>query len=267
MSPPAEDAVSPAGDAVLCEDQGQVRIVTLNRPGRRNAFTADSYRLLARLLAEADRDPDVGAVLLCGSGPAFSSGVDLAALSEGPEAGAALAETFDQLIAALSSLGRPLLAAVHGPAVGFGATVLLHCDLVIVSDDARLRFPFTTLGTAPEAASSVLLPAMVGGQRAAELLYTSRWVGAEEAVAMGLALRSCTREILLAEALGLAEAVAAQPRAAVAAAKRLLRAGRTDLVRTALERERAEAHRLAEELGHLGSPGQPGAGGPGRPLQ
>jgi enoyl-CoA hydratase/carnithine racemase len=267
MSPAAGEPPSPTGDLVLCEDQGPVRMLTLNRPERRNAFTADSYRLLARLLAEADRDPGVGAVLVRGSGPAFSSGVDLAALSEGPDAGAALAETFDRLIEALSSLGRPLLAAVQGPAVGFGATILLHCDLVVVSDDARLRFPFTALGTAPEAASSVLLPATVGDQRAAELLYTSRWVDAEEAVAMGLALRSCAPEDLQREAIVLAEAVAGQPRAAVAGAKRLLRAGRAELVRGALDRERAEAHRLGEELGHLGAPGQPGAGGPGRPLQ
>ncbi len=259
--------MSTAEDPVRREDQGPVRILTLNRPERRNAFTADSYRALARLLAEADGDPGVGVVLLCGAGPAFSSGVDLAALSAGPDAGAALAESFDQLIEALSSLARPLLAAVQGPAVGFGATILLHCDLVVVADDARLRFPFTSLGTSPEAASSVLLPAVVGVQRAAELLYTSRWIDSTEAVAIGLALRRCASQRLLTETLELAGAVAGQPQAAVAAAKRLLRAGRTEIVRGALQRERIEAHRLAEELGRLGTPSQPGAGDPGRPLQ
>jgi len=248
---------------VLVGDDGAVRILMLNRPQRLNAFTAASYGSLARLLVEADGDARVHVVLLRGAGRAFSAGVDLDALRERPDAGAELGKTFDALLDALVSFHKPLLAAVHGPAVGFGATILLHCDLVLVADDARLRFPFTLLRTAPEAGSSVLLPSLTGPQRAAELLFTSRWVGGAQAVEMGLALRCCPPDRLAAEALELATAVAAQPPAAVAAAKQLLGAGRADAVRAALARERNEARHLSQALGAIGSTPRDGPAGLG----
>jgi len=243
----------PRRDAlVLVSDHAAVRTLTLNRPSRLNAFTADSYRSLARLLVEADGDALIRVVLLRGAGRAFSSGVDLHALHERPEAGGELGETFDELLDVLVSLQKPLVGAVHGAAVGFGATILLHCDLVLVADDARLRFPFTSLHTAPEAGSSLLLPSLAGPQRAAELLFTSRWIDAPDAVEAGIALRRCAPERLAAEAMELATTVAAQPPDAVAAAKRLLRAGRSDAVRAAMDRERVEARRLGELLGPIG---------------
>lgn len=240
-----------AGDPVLAETDGPVRTLTFNRPARLNAFTADSYRALATFLREADREPGVRVVVLRGAGRGFSSGVDLDALAGRPEAPVELGRAFDDVVEAVSAFSKPLVAAVHGPAVGFGATVLLHCDLVVVADDARLRFPFTLLGTAPEAASSVLLPALVGPQRAAELLYTSRWIDAAEAVALGIALRSCRREELDGEVGELARAVAEREPTAVASAKRLLRAGRPTEVRVAMARERREAGLLTAALGPL----------------
>ena len=182
---------SPSDQLVLDEDDGPVRVLSLNRPTRLNSFTAASYRRLTELLNAADEDADVLVVVLRGEGRAFCSGVDLEELSR--EGGRQLGATFDALIDALLKFGKPLVAAVHGPAVGFGATILLHCDAVLVADDARLRFPFTSLGTAPEAGSSMLLPATVGPQRAAELLFTSRWIDAPEAVRYGLALSSWPR--------------------------------------------------------------------------
>jgi enoyl-CoA hydratase/carnithine racemase len=249
---PAES--SPADRLVLAEDAGAVRTLTLNRPTRLNAFTSSSYRRLAELLRAAAQDPGIAVVVLRGAGRAFSSGVDLEELSDEPGGGLALRDTFDALIATLLALDKPLLAAVHGPAVGFGATVLLHCDLVVLAEDARLRFPFASLRTAPEAGSSVLLPLTVGPQRAAELLFTSRWIGAAEAVDIGLALRCCARDRLDEETRALAERVAQQPAAAVASVKRLLRAGRPELVGAAGTRERAEAQHLLAALGSLGRP-------------
>jgi len=238
---------------VLVVDDGAVRTLTLNRPDRLNAFTATSYRLLAELLVEADQDAEVHALILRGAGRAFSSGVDLDALRERPDAAAQLGETFDELLEALVTLDTPLLAAVHGSAVGFGATVLLHCDLVLVAEDARLRFPFTSLGTAPEAGSSMLLTALVGPQRAADFLFTSRWIGAAEAVSAGLALRSCPPERLEAETMDLAREVAAQPPVAVATAKRLLREARTEPLEEAFARERREARQLSARMGPMGT--------------
>jgi enoyl-CoA hydratase/carnithine racemase len=242
---------------VIADDDGAVRIITLNRPARLNAFTAQSYRSLADVLDTADRDPRVRVALLVGSGRAFSSGVDLDALTAAGAGGAAregrneFAETFDRLLHCLMAFGKPLLAAVHGVAVGFGATILLHCDIVLVADDARLRMPFTDLGTTPEAGSSALLPMQVGPQHAADVLYTSRWVDGAEAVRIGLAARSYPADRLRDEAGQLAQEIAARPPEAVAAAKRLIRAGRAGTTQAALDREREESGRLHAVLGPL----------------
>jgi enoyl-CoA hydratase/carnithine racemase len=245
--------MAPSDQLVLSADEGAVRSLTLNRPSRLNAFTADSYRVLAERLQEADADDGVRAVIHCGAGRAFSSGVDMDVLDEHvtAEEVTGLREAFEQLVDALTALTTPLIAAVRGPAVGIGATILLHCDVVFLAEGARLRFPFTSLRTTPEAGSSVLLPGVVGPQRAAELIYTARWIEATEAVAMGLALRCCSSEELEDEAEEFAAAVAAQPAAAVAAAKRLLRAGRADAVRAAVQRELHEARHLSDVLGPL----------------
>ena len=248
--------MAPADQLVLADDADTVRTLTLNRPSRLNAFTADSYRLLAARLGEADGDTRVHVVVLRGAGRAFCSGVDVELLGADeriPQRGGPgdLLEEFQRLMDALTTLTKPLVAAVNGPAVGIGATILLHCDVVLVADGARLRFPFTSLRTAPEAGSSWLLREAVGPQRAAELLYTARWVEADEAVALGLAVRRCPPESLGDEAQALALTMAAQPPAAVAAAKRLLRAGRADAVKAAVEREVGEARRLGQLLGPI----------------
>lgn len=254
MTPPA----SPSDQLVLANDDGPVRTLTLNRPTRLNAFSSASYRRLAQLLRDAAENPDVLVVVLRGQGRAFCSGVDLEELrADEGQGGQRLGETFDALVMELLGFAKPLVAAVHGPAVGFGATILLHCDVVLVADDARLRFPFTSLSTAPEAGSSALLPALVGPQRAAELLFTSRWIDAGEAVDYGLALSRCAREELDAEVGALAERIAQQPAAAVASSKRLLRADRMQVVSAASRRERAEAAWLSSNLGPPGSAGHP----------
>jgi enoyl-CoA hydratase/carnithine racemase len=229
-------------------DEDRVRIVTLNRPNRVNAFTANSYRRLATALDEADRAREVSVVLIEGAGSGFSSGVDVASIDA---EGQALGQTFDELLGSLIEFSKPLLAAVHGAAVGFGATVLLHCDIVFVAETARLRLPFTALGTAPEAASSALLPEIVGLQRAAEMLLTSRWITGREAVDVGLAARCWPEESLHAEARRTARALTELPDAALATTKRLLRTGATRAVREALNREKAEAGALRDVLGPM----------------
>jgi enoyl-CoA hydratase/carnithine racemase len=246
-------------EPVVSADEGPVRTITLNRPRRLNAFTAESYRALAAALKDADREAAVGAVVLTGAGRAFSSGVDLDALAEEGQARLDLAPTFNDLLETLMAFSKPLLAAVHGVAVGFGATILLHCDVVLVAEDTRIRFPFTSLGTAPEAGSSVLLPALIGPQRAADLLYTSRWVSGTEAVSLGLAAGCYAAGDVMGRARAAALLVAAQPGEAVAAAKRLIRSGRRDVVRAALARETGEARHLGEVLGPI--PRRPPDGG------
>ncbi len=237
-----------AESEILVRDEGRVRIVTFNRPDRLNAFTASSYHGLASALDESDAATDVSVVLLEGAGRGFSSGVDLAAVGSPDES---LAENFDHLINSLIRFSKPLLAAVHGAAVGFGVTILLHCDLILVAETARLRLPFTALGTTPEAGSSVLLPQIIGTQRAADLILTSRWISGREAAQMGLVARCCPEESLRSEALATAQAITALPDAALATAKRLLKAETAAAVQDALRRERREAGLLHESLGPM----------------
>ena len=248
MCQPVRPDSEPVEPEILVRDEGRVRIVTLNRPHRVNAFTAKSYSKLASALDESDAATGVSVVLLEGAGRGFSSGVDLAAVGSLDES---LGENFDHLIHSLVSFSKPLLAAVHGAAVGFGVTILLHCDLTLVAETARLRLPFTALGTTPEAASSVLLPQIIGAQRAAELILTSRWISGREAAQIGLAARCCPEESLRSEALATAQAITALPDAAVATAKRLLKAETAGAVQDALRRERREAGLLHRSLGQM----------------
>jgi enoyl-CoA hydratase/carnithine racemase len=226
---------------LLVTDDGHVRTITFDRPERLNAFTSEAYGALADALRVADAADGVHAIVLAGAGRAFSSGVDLDALRGGdPES---FGREFLRLLDALIDCATPVIAAVHGPAVGFGATMLLHCDVVVVARDARIRFPFTQLGTAPEAGSSVLLPAAIGAQRAAEILLTSRWVSGDEAAAIGLAAVAVPAEHVLQRALAIATTITEQRRTAVIATKRLLRASAAD-TRAAIARETDAARTL-----------------------
>ncbi len=213
-------------------------VLTLDRPEQRNAFTISLYRALTAALAEADRDRTVGAVVLTGAGPAFSSGTDLGELAEiaagnSPEGAA---EAFPGLLAALATIEVPLVGAVNGPGVGLGLTILPYCDLVFVARSARFRAPFAEMGVPPEAASSILLPIVMGWQRAAACLLTGDWLSADDAVAAGLALEVCDDGELLERALIAAHRIAHAPEGA-RRVKALLQSGRRDAVAAARARE------------------------------
>jgi enoyl-CoA hydratase/carnithine racemase len=147
----------------------------------------------------------------------------------------------------LAAFNKPLLAAVQGAAVGIGTTLLLHCDLVLASAEARFRTPFTSLGIVPEAASSVLLPARIGPQAAAHMLLASAWVDAQQALAQGLVWRVCPPESLLDKTLAVAAEIASLPLNSLVATKQLILDGRADLVKAAHGREVGELGRLVQE--------------------
>ena len=149
----------------------------------------------------------------------------------GPEHG------FPGFLRALADCDKPIVTAVNGVGIGLGLTMLLHTDVNFIAAGARLRAPFVTLGVVPEAASSYLLPIVVGQQRAAELLFTARWIGAEESVALGLTFAVVPRDQLLDVALAKAAEIAANPPAAVRHTKRLLRVWRRQAVDAARQRE------------------------------
>jgi len=231
----------PPSRILLHEAAPGVRVITFNRPEVRNAFDTAMYKEVTAALRDADGDATVGAVVLTGQGSAFTSGQDLAemaAIASGTAVEGA-GQGFMGLLDCLVDLSVPLLAAVNGVAVGLGFTLLPHCNLVLVDAGARLRVPFTELGVPPEAASSVLFPALMGWQQAARVLLTSDWVSAPELVELGLALEVCDAGTVLDETVSLAARIAAHPRAATRASISLVRAARRDAVLEANRREQA----------------------------
>jgi enoyl-CoA hydratase/carnithine racemase len=239
---------------VVPEDRGAVRVLVLDRPAKLNAFTADGYRVLSAELDAAADDPGVAVCVLTGRGRAFSAGVDLTALRR-PGGSAELGAHFDPLLERLARFPKPLVGAVNGLAVGFGATLLLHCDLVVVDDDAQIRMPFIALGTCAEAASSWLLPRRVGPQQAAWMVLSGGPLTAGDAVATGFALARADAGYALDDAVALAETLATHSVAALVANKRLLRHGWAERIAEVWAREKAAMAAIAEELGPIGGSG------------
>ena len=170
---------------IRINDQSRVRTIALNRPERLNAFSIQLVADLAAALQDAAADPEVSVILLTGTGRAFSAGADLKEIAEhmaNPAASGDVKDTaFVELIDTLADLPKPLIVAVNGVGVGFGMTILGFADLVFMSSEARLRCPFTSIGAPPEAASTYLLPLLLGRQNAAWALLSSEWISADEA--------------------------------------------------------------------------------------
>ncbi len=245
-------------DLLLVENVGLVRLLTLNRPDKANAFNEELYHAAAGALREAEADDAVSVVVFTGAGRVFSGGVDITEMTaaippEGEPAAArrgtessGMGRGFDAFVNALQSFPKPLMAAVNGAAVGIGFTMLLHCDLVLVSENSRLRAPFSRMGVAPEAGSSFLLPRRMGRQRAALALFTSDWILPEEAVAHGLAVKVCTADRLVAEAVELATHIAEHPLPSLMASKRLVIDAEREGILRARELEGQEFARLLQ---------------------
>ena len=244
---------STSGYTIAVEDHEQVRVLVLDRPQKLNAFTAEGYRALAAQLALTAEDRLVSVCVLTGRGRAFSAGVDLDEVSR-PGGGAELGAEFDVLLEGLARFPKPLVAAVNGPAVGFGATVLLHCDLVVVDERAIVRLPFVDLSTCAEAASSWLLPRRVGPQQASWLMLSGAALNADEAVATGFALARVPAGQALEEALEVARRLASHPLEVLVANKRLLREGDAERIAAVWRREKAAMADLAEKMGPIGWP-------------
>jgi enoyl-CoA hydratase/carnithine racemase len=206
---------------IQTERRGAVLHLRLDRPEKKNALTLEMYTALAEALRGAEEDPEVRAVLFSGAGDAFKGGNDLRDFLERPPTD----ETSPVLrfLDALVGSTRPLVAAVHGLAVGIGTTLLLHCDLVYAARGARFHLPFVQLGLVPEAGSSLLLPRRIGGARAAEMLLLGEPMEAEEALAAGLVSRVFPEEELMEQAFARAERLATQPPEALRATRTLLR--------------------------------------------
>jgi enoyl-CoA hydratase/carnithine racemase len=236
---------------VAVTDDGKVRVLTLNRPQKLNAFTPDGYRVLRGRLDDAASDPAVSVCVLTGAGRAFSSGVDLSYVSR-PNGASELGAEFDPLLERLATFPKPFLVAVNGLAVGFGATILLHCDVVVIDEGAEVRMPFARLGTTAEASSSWLLPQRVGAQLASWLVLSGAGLDAASAVSSGFALCTAPAGEALAATLERAQTIAAYRLPALVANKALLRHGWAERIAEVWGREKTAARALAEEIGPIG---------------
>ncbi|MCJ2122181.1 enoyl-CoA hydratase-related protein [Methylobacterium sp. J-077] len=225
----------------VAEPELGIRLITIDRPERRNALDRATYAGLAAALDAAGADEGLRAVVLTGAGGCFTAGNDLKDFQDVEAAGASPGLTF---LKALRGCPKPVVAAVEGHAVGIGTTLLLHCDLAYAGNGARFRLPFTALGLSPEGGSSYLLPFVAGTKRAAELLMLGEPFGAAEAVAAGLVNAVVPEGTALEVALGRARALAGLPPASIAATKRALRRGHDDRVARTLAEEAEVFHGL-----------------------
>lgn len=222
-------------------DDRRVRTLVLDRPDALNAFNEELYDATAQALLDAATDPEVAVVLLTGHGRAFSAGTDLLEmhqLATNPDFERGT-HGFIGLIDALVDFPKPLVVAVNGLGLGIGATILGFADLAFMSSAARLKCPFTSLGVAPEAASSYLFPTLVGRQNAAWMLLSAEWITAEEAQAMGLVREVCAPEDLVPTARRHAELLAARPISSLIAVKRTMTEPHREAIRAARDRENA----------------------------
>jgi len=221
-------------DLVVISASGGVLEIRFNRPEKKNALTRDMYEAVSTALERADADPAIRVVLLTGTGDTFTSGNDVKdfqGTDHAPRGGS-------RFLPALSSLQKPLIAAVNGAAIGVGTTMLLHCDLVVAARSARFVMPFTSLGLVPEAASSLLVPRSLGHQRASALLLLGEPLDAMTACEWGLVNRVVDDAALMDTAREMARRLAALPPQAVRLTKRLIKHGVPDV-----------AGRIQEEIG------------------
>jgi enoyl-CoA hydratase/carnithine racemase len=227
---------------ILIDRSDGVMTLTMNRLEKKNSLTRAMYAAMAEALAQADADAALRAVVIQGHETIFSAGNDIGdflnRLASGQESPAF------QFLRAISVFSKPLLAAVCGPAVGIGTTMLFHCDLVYAGDNAAFSMPFVNLGLCPEAASSHLAPQRMGHGRAAEALLLGEPFLAEAALEMGLISRIVPPSEAAARAQRQARKLAAKPLASLIETKRLMKKSQAAIVAERLVEEGASFARL-----------------------
>jgi enoyl-CoA hydratase/carnithine racemase len=230
---------------ILLDTTGGVMTLTLNRVAKKNAFTNAMYSACADALEQAAADSSVRVVVIQGDITVFSAGNDIADFLNNPNPG--LGTPVLRLLRTLATFPKPLLAAVCGPAVGIGTTLLLHCDLVYAGDNAAFAMPFVNLGVCPEAASSILVAQLMGYHRAAEALMLGEPFMAEAALEVGLVNRIVPPTEANALAQAQARKLAAKPLSSVMETKRLMKMGQQQQVLAVIEEEAQSFFRMMGE--------------------
>ena len=224
--------------SILTSTENGILTIEFNRPERKNAITVAMYQAMADALNAADSDNSVRAILFVGKPEVFTAGNDLEDFLAGAADNRPIEErSVYRFMVALSSVSKPVVAAVAGAAVGIGTTLLMHCDMVYAAENAKFSMPFAPLGVCPEFGSSLLLAQIMGYQRAAEKLLLGEPFNAQEALASGLVCKVLPNEELLAYAKAQAAKLVALPAASLRATKRLMKAPQADLLKSVITEE------------------------------
>lgn len=225
--------------------EDRIMTIRLNREAKRNSISYDMYRQLVELLSVARHSEEIGCVLFASTGAIFTAGHDVAGFAQG------LSLAYDEkpsyaFMMALADFPKPVAAALNGNAVGIGATMLLHCDLVYAVPGARIIFPFADMGLIPEFGSSFLLPRLAGHRKAMEILLHDRGCDVETAVVLGLVNTVLPRDELEPRTLEILRGIAALSPDAVALTKKMLKADDRAAVLAAIREEAASFHDLLQ---------------------
>ena len=229
---------------ILTDTADDVLTVTFNRPAKKNAITAAMYQALADALHAGEQDPAVRVLLIAGQPEIFTAGNDLEDFLQRPPHGDD--SPVFRFLQTISTAQKPIVAAVRGAAVGVGTTLLLHCDLVYAGRSARFSLPFAQLGLCPEAASSLLLPQLIGYRQAAAKLLLGEPFGADEALAIGFVNEVLDDDAVLEHAHAQARKLAALPAPSLRTTKWLMKG---DAAATVAERMQKEGTAFREMLG------------------
>lgn len=230
---------------ILIHAESGVMTITFNRVEKKNSISSAMYATMADALVEADKSSAVRVVVFQGHEAVFSAGNDIGDFLNGPPS--TEESPVYRFLNAISTFPKPVLAAVCGPAVGIGTTMLLHCDLVYAGDNAAFSMPFVNLGLCPEAASSLLVPQMMGYHRAAEALLLGEPFMAEAALEVGLVNRVLPPLEANNYAQAIAKKLAAKPISSLVETKRLMKKGLATAVKAQISEEGASFGRLLRE--------------------
>ena len=215
---------------ILTSKQNGILVIEFNRPEKKNSITAAMYQMIADALKDAQSDVAVRVILFSGKPEIFTAGNDLEDFMNSSSHIELADRPVAQFMLQLSQATKPVIAAVAGAAIGIGTTMLLHCDLVYAADNAKFSMPFAKLGLCPEFASSMLLPQIVGYQRAAERLFFGESFSAHEAFEMGLVNKVLPPDELLTFAKVQATKLVSLPASSLRTIKSLMKSGQTDII-------------------------------------
>ena len=225
-------------EEIITEHSGNILRVQLNRPAKRNAMTSAMYLSLASIFNKAANDENTRVILWHGAGDSFCAGNDIEDFLKNPPGPGESPQA--ALMHVLVDLDKPLVAAVHGAAIGGGTTMLTHCDFIYAGESAKFQMPFINLAVVPEFGSSCSVPSRIGHLRAAELLLLGAPFDARRAADLGLVTEVAPDKDVLAKATETARKLAAKPAAALQASKRLMKQPFREQIKAAMKAENEE---------------------------